>query len=154
MRLSSRAGLSSRAHSSLRSSGQAARGICFAIVALSACNGAEEAVSSGHQTRLAIDGRRNANPSIAANLGLVAVAWSASTRDTTDVYVAVSRDTGRTFGSPARVNDFPGDARINSEFPPRVVLVPHAGAAPDVVVVWTTRRNEGNRLEWSKSTDQ
>src|SRR5438034_9099201 len=39
-----------------------------------------------------------------------------------DVFLAVSRDAGRTFGAPRRVNDTIGDARLNGEQPPQVAL--------------------------------
>jgi hypothetical protein len=84
---------------------------------------------------------------------MVAVTWSAATSDSTDVYLAVSRDTGRTFGAPVRVNDIAGDARINSEFPPRLALVPGKGTDPDMVVVWSTRRGDSTRIQWARSSD-
>ena len=53
----------------------------------------------------------------------MAIAWGASTpAGATDVYAAVSRDGGRTFGPPVRVNDVDGEARLNGEQPPRVAL--------------------------------
>jgi hypothetical protein len=103
---------------------------------------------------LAIDGRANANPSLAARGKYVAVAWSAATATAMDVYAALSRDGGKTFAAPARVNDVPGDARVNSELPPRVALVAKAAnATPDVVVVWTTKGANGTRLLSARSTD-
>jgi hypothetical protein len=102
---------------------------------------------------LAIEGRSNANPSIAANGDFVAVSWSASTSNATDVYTATSRDGGRSFGAPVRVNDIPGDARINSELPPRVVFVPGSTGDPDIVVVWSTKRGDTTSLQWARSDD-
>ena len=68
-------------------------------------------------------GASNATPSIAADGDFVAIAWGASTpAGATDVYTAVSRDGGRTFGPPVRVNDADGEARLNGEQPPRVAL--------------------------------
>jgi hypothetical protein len=122
------------------------------IAGLVACVSCEDAPPA-EPVRLAIDGRSNANPSIAARDEVVAVAWSASTSNSTDVYAAVSRDAGRTFGPPVRVNDIPGDARINSELPPRVALVPKSGGIPELVVVWSTRREKGTRLQSARSTD-
>ncbi len=82
------------------------------------------AAAGGASVDLAIGGRASANPSIAASGQFVAVAWGAATRDgTTDVFVAVSRDAGRTFRAPVRVNDVVGDARLSGEQPPRVSLV-------------------------------
>ena len=53
----------------------------------------------------------------------MAIAWGASTpAGATDVYASVSRDAGRIFGPPVRVNDVDGDARLNGEQPPRVAV--------------------------------
>ncbi len=72
---------------------------------------------------LAVPGRSNATPSIAADGDFVTIAWGASTpAGATDVYNAVSRDGGRTFGPPVRVSDVDGEARLNGEQPPRVAL--------------------------------
>jgi hypothetical protein len=128
------------------------RGICSLSIALTACDRAGPPPAD-QQVSLRVEGRSNGNPSIAAAGDLVAVAWSASTRDTTDVFAAVSRDGGRSFGAPARVNDIPGDARINSEFPPRIAIVPQAGGGPEIVVVWTTARGADSRMLWARSTD-
>ena len=49
---------------------------------------------------------------------------------TTDVFTAVSRDGGRRFGAPVRVNDIDGDARLNGEQPPHIALVPRTGREP------------------------
>src|SRR5947209_6776934 len=73
---------------------------------------------------LAVEGRANANPSIASRGQYVAVAWSAATASAMDVYAALSADAGKTFSKAVRVNDAAGDARVNSELPPRVALVP------------------------------
>ena len=50
-----------------------------------------------------------------------------------------SRDGGRTFAAPVRVNDVEGDARISGEQPPHVALAPCSGEPPSVIVVWTRR---------------
>ncbi len=99
---------------------------------------------------LAVPGRSNATPSIAADGDVVAIAWGASTpAGATDVYAAVSRDGGRTFGPPVRVSDAEGEARLNGEQPPRVAL---RGAA--ITVVWTTKGKNGTRLVQSRSDDR
>ena len=103
---------------------------------------------------LAVSGRASANPSIAASRAFLVVAWGAATKDgTTDVFVAASRDGGRTFRAPVRVNDVPGDARLSGEQPPRVSLVARAGLAPSVVVVWTSKGQSGTRLLHARSDD-
>ncbi len=124
------------------------------LVGLAACARGDAPPASGTQAHLAIQGRTNANASIAASGDIVAVAWSASTKDTTDIFAAVSRDRGRTFGEPARVNDVPGDARISSEAPPRIAIVPGAGQDGfGVFVVWTTKRGSDSRILYARSTD-
>lgn len=104
---------------------------------------------------LAVDARASANPSIAASGSFVAIAWSAATANAMDVYAALSRDGGKTFSAPVRVNDVPGDARVNSELPPRVALVASSakGAMPSMVVVWTTKGAKGTRIVSARSTD-
>lgn len=103
---------------------------------------------------LGVKGRGNATPTIAADGPFVAVAWGATIESgATDVFVAVSRDAGRTFGGPVRVNDIEGDARLNGEQPPHVALVPAAGREPSIVVVWTTRGANGTKLLQARSDD-
>ena len=103
-------------------------------VPLVAGQGAETGV------RLAVDRHANAFPWVAAAGDDVAVAWGATSNGKADVYVAVSRDGGRTFSTPSRVNDHQGTARLGGELPPRVALTSTRadGAAqfPQVTVVW------------------
>ena len=49
-------------------------------------------------------GRSNSTPWVAAAGSFVAVAWGATTAGKTDVFLAVSRDGGLTFGAPVQVN--------------------------------------------------
>src|SRR5206468_9287663 len=81
---------------------------------------------------------------------IVAVAWGGTLPSgVTDVFLAVSRDGGRTFGAPTRVNDVDGDARLSGEQRPRITL------ARDVItVVWTTKGSNGTKLLQSRSTDE
>lgn len=110
---------------------------------------------------LAAPGRANATPSIAAAGDLVAIAWSASTPEgATDIYAAVSRDAGRTFGAPVRVNDVGGDARVSGEQPPRIAIVGGANAGrssalepASIAVVWTAKSGGGTTLKQARSTD-
>ena len=53
----------------------------------------------------------------------------------TDIFAAMSRDGGRAFSAPVRVNSLPGDARVNGEQPPRLALRERAGATPEIAVV-------------------
>jgi hypothetical protein len=103
---------------------------------------------------LGVKGRGNATPTIAADGSFVVVAWGGTTKNgATDVFVAVSRDSGRAFGAPVRVNNVESDARLNGEQPPHVALVPRAGHDPAIVVVWTTKGANGTRLLQSRSDD-
>ena len=103
---------------------------------------------------LAISGRTNATPAVAAADHFVAVAWGATpTGHGTDVYVAVSRDGARTFRQPVRVNDVEGSASLSLEQPPRVSLVTRTGKDPSIVVVWTAKSKEGTRVLVSRSED-
>jgi hypothetical protein len=98
---------------------------------------------------LGVPGRSNATPSVAVDGTLVTIAWGASTpAGATDVFAAVSRDGGRTFGPPVRVNDVDGEARLNGEQPPRVAMRGNA-----VTVVWTAKGKNGTRLMQSRSDD-
>jgi hypothetical protein len=103
---------------------------------------------------LAISGRSNTTPAIAADHQFVAVVWGASLPDgVTDVYAAASRDGGLTFTRSVRVNDVAGDASLGAEQPPRIALVPHAGKNPEIVIVWTAKSTDGTRLLISRSRD-
>jgi hypothetical protein len=98
--------------------------------------------SSDDAIRLAIDGRANAMPSIASRGDVVAVAWGATPPEGgADVYVAVSRDAGASFGAPVRVDPRAGEARLSGEQPPRIALGPAASSGdPIIYVVWGARR--------------
>ncbi len=89
-------------------------------------------------TTLGVEGRTNATPWVASSRSFVAVVWGASVDGKTDVFLAVSRDSGVTFGTPVKVNATAGDARLGGELPPRVALVPGSGE-PEIVVLWTAR---------------
>jgi hypothetical protein len=105
-------------------------------------------------TALSVAGRRNATPTIAADGEFVAVAWSGSQPSgSTDVFAAISRDAGRTFAAPVRVNHVEGDARVNGEQPPHVALVPRPRCEPAIVIVWTTKGANGTTLLQARSDD-
>jgi len=98
-----------------------------------------------------IPGRANATPSIAAAGSFVAVAWGASAGGKADVFVAVSRDGGTTFGSAVHVNTVPGEARLNGEMPPRVALGAGSGSSlPEIAVLWTAR-GAGTEIKVARS---
>jgi hypothetical protein len=120
----------------------------LAIGACSAPSPPREAAST-----LRVDGRANATPSIAAVGSFVAVAWGGTAEGRGDVFLAVSRDAGRTFGAPVRVNADAGEARLGGELPPRVALRQASGGSePEVTVLWTARR-AGTSLKIARSTD-
>jgi len=103
---------------------------------------------------LTVPGRASATPSIAANGDFVVAVWSAAAPERpADIYAAVSRDGGRAFGAPVRVNDVEGDARVGGEQPPRVALAAQSGRDPRILVVWTTKDPKGSRLRQSSSED-
>jgi hypothetical protein len=103
---------------------------------------------------LAVAGRGNAAVSLQAIGAFTALAWAATAPGgATDIYAAVSRDSGRTFGAPVRVNDVDGNASVGGEQPPRVALVPRAGHDPAIVVVWTAKQKSGTRILVSRSED-
>lgn len=99
-------------------------------------------------------GRANAYPAVAAMGRFVAVVWGAAAPDgATDLYVAVSRDAGQTFGSPRLVNDAATTASLAAEQPPRVAVIPREGSQPAIVVVWTSKAPAGTRLLTARSDD-
>jgi hypothetical protein len=103
---------------------------------------------------LRVPGRASATPSLAARASFVTAVWSATAPGgSSDVYAAVSRDSGQGFGAPMRVNSVDGAARVNGEQPPRVTLLDRAGADPAIVVVWTARGEHGTTLLESRSDD-
>ena len=119
-----------------------------------ACALLRAAVPTSTTVTLAVPGRVNAHVSLAARERFVAAVWSGATKTgPSDIYAAVSGDGGRTFGAPVRVNTTAGFARVNGEQPPRVTLVPIAGAAPQIAVVWTAKTPTGTALLTARSTD-
>jgi hypothetical protein len=103
---------------------------------------------------LAVRGRTNANSSITSFDRYVAVAWAASAGDgTTDIYAAVSRNGGRAFGRPTRVNGAASLASLSGEQPPQVSFIPQPGREPAIVVVWTAKAPGGTRLLSARSSD-
>jgi hypothetical protein len=119
------------------------------VVLIAAARGGVARSASG----IAVADRANANASLAAEGRFAAIAWGASTKDAvTDIYLATSRDGGRAFGAPTRVNFVAGEANLSGEQPPRVSLIPRNGRDPAIVVVWTAKSSLGTRL-WSARSD-
>jgi hypothetical protein len=114
------------------------RHVACAVIAV-ATLGLNVGAQNPFVVKLAVPGRANATPSIAAADPRVAVAWGArEPSGKTDVFVATSANGGHSFGAPVRVNDEPGTARVGGETPPRVAFVGYA-----IDVVWTSRENDG-----------
>lgn len=100
----------------------------------------------------AVPGRVNSTPHVASAGQFVAVAWGAAADGKGDIMIAVSRDGGRLFSSPVRVNSSAGDARISGEITPRVTVQPRSGAEPIVTVTWNAK-DEGTLIRTARSTD-
>ena len=102
-----------------------------------------------------VAGRSNAYPSIAAIGQFVAITWGATAKGgATDIYSAISRDGGRTFGRPTQVNDrADSPASLSGEQPPRVSLVPRRRTGPVGRRAWTAKAPEGTRLLSARSDD-
>ena len=120
------------------------------LSALSLAAGCKRAssISGIGAIELGVPGLANAHVTLAADGDRVAAAWAASGAKGTDVYSAVSADGGRTFGRPVRVNDVDGDARVNGEQPPRVLM---KGTAVDVI--WVSKRAGVATIRAAASTD-
>jgi len=95
--------------------------------------------------RLAVEGATNSGVSLAASGREVVVTWAASAPGSTDVYAAVSRDEGQTFGRATRVNDLPGDARVSGEQAPR------AAVGSGIDVVWCSKAGTSARIRAARS---
>ena len=86
------------------------------LIAAAAVIAVAVVVPSRQSQVLAVEGRSSANPSIAALGRFAATAWGAATKEgPTDIYVAVSRDAGRTFGNPIRVSNDRSQASLSGE---------------------------------------
>lgn len=103
-------------------------------------------------TTLAVPGRANATPWIAAAGDFVAVAWGASSSGGGDVFVATSRNAGQSFAAPVRVNAITGEARLSGEIAPRVALASRSGADPIVMVTYNAKDN-GTQIKTTRSLD-
>ena len=102
---------------------------------------------------LSVPDRTGANPTVAASGAFVAVAFSAATISSMDIFVATSINGGSSFGAPVQVNRVAGEARVSGEEPPRVALVPRRGATPEIVVVWTAKAGTTWKLLSARSLD-
>lgn len=137
-----------------RISGRIATPAIASLLALGGCSRAPEsapaaapAPAATEAVRIAVDGAVNSGVSIAAAGHRAVVTWAATVAAGTNVYAAVSDDGGKTFGTPVRVNDVDGDARVNGEQPPRVAI----GA--DIAVAWVSRLTGVSRIRMARSAD-
>jgi hypothetical protein len=97
---------------------------------------------------IGVPGRSSQTPWAASVGDVVTVAFGArAPQGASDVFVAVSRDGGRQFSDPVRVNDTPGQARLGGELPPRVALVARPGADPEIVVAYGAKGAAGSTTE-------
>jgi hypothetical protein len=111
------------------------------------------AVSAASPITLAVPGRVNSTPWVAASGSFVAVAWGATLSGKGDIMLAVSRDAGRSFAAPVRVNSIAGDARISGEIAPRVTLSAMTGRpAPAITVTWNAK-DGGTQIKTARSSD-
>lgn len=117
------------------------------------------AIPSSSARVLTVAGRSSAFPSVDARGSFVAVAWGATREGASDVMVAVSRDGGRTFGTPVRASDDATRASLGGEQPPRVVVLPARASSGEasrdlgVAVVWSMKTPGGTRLMQARSAD-
>jgi hypothetical protein len=127
-----------------------------AAVMLAAASGSVAVMTAAEPAAvtLRVPDRANASPWIAASGDFVAVAWGASAAAKMfDVYVAVSRDGGRTFAPPVQVNTVAGEGRLGGELPPRVSLTRRSGGAdPEIAVLWNARGTVTS-IKMSRSRD-
>lgn len=102
-----------------------------------------------------IPGQINEHVSLASDGGsVVALTWAASSESSgSNVFAAVSADSGISFSPPVRVNGADSEVRVNGEQPPRVTLVPGSDGTPTVVVLWTARRAGATSLLYAESRD-
>jgi hypothetical protein len=112
----------------------------------------QPASAPGLPVTLAVPGRANAAPWVAAQGSHVAVVWAATASSRSDIFVAMSVDAGVTFAAPVQVNTVAGDGRVSGEIPPRVALRARAGTTPEVVVAWNAK-DQGTEIKVSRSTD-
>jgi hypothetical protein len=110
------------------------------------------AASAQADTQLSVPGRVSSTPWIAAIGSFVAVTWAAASGGKGDVYTAVSRDGGQTFGPPVMVNRAAGEARIGGEIAPRVALHLEKTGEPVITVLWNAR-DSGTAVRLARSRD-
>ena len=109
--------------------------------------------NANETTTLAVPGRANSTPWVAASGSFVAVTWGAAANGKGDIFLAVSRDGGRTFTSPTRVNSVEGNARISGEIAPRVALMARSGVADPLITVTWNAKDATTHIRTARSRD-
>jgi len=142
----------------MRSAFSPAGWLCAAVFAatLPACSSSTvepqrapaESVPVGPVMSLGQPDNESRGVSAGASGDRVVAVWAAIKDGSTDIQAVTSEDAGATFSAPVRVNDLPGDARVNGEQPPRVAV-----AGLHVVVVWQSRRTGQTEVRAARSTD-
>jgi hypothetical protein len=124
------------------------------LIAAIAIGAGTRAAATDREIVLSVAGRSNATPWIAASGRFIAVAWGATTSEgKTDVFIATSRNAGRTFGAPVQVNTQAGEAHLGGEMPPRIAIAATASyGGPDVAVLWTAR-GDATVIKLARSRD-
>ena len=117
-----------------------------------ALDASQPAPAAGPPLTLAVPGRANATPWIAAQGSHLAVVWAATASGKSDIFVATSANAGAAFGAPVQVNTVAGDGRMNGEIPPRVALRARPGSTPEVVVAWNAK-DQGTEIKVARSVD-
>jgi hypothetical protein len=102
---------------------------------------------------LAVPNRVNSTPWVAASGSFVAVAWGAAASGKGDIFLAVSRDRGRTFSPPVRVNSIEGGARISGEIAPRVALMARSGVPDPLIAVTWNAKDSSSQIRTARSRD-
>ena len=110
-------------------------------------------LAASSETTLGVPGRANSTPWVAASGSFVAVTWGAAANGKGDVFLAVSRDSGRTFAAPVRVNSIGGDARISGEIAPRVALMARSGVPDPLITVTWNAKDGTTQIRTARSRD-
>ena len=126
----------------------------LAALAFAACGDRQPAPAADRHREplriaLGVPGRSNSAPAVAGWGKMVAVAWTASTEKTSDIYISVSDDSGATFRDAVRVNDMEGDTRASGEQAARVLI----GPGNIIHIIWPSRRDNRAVIRYSTSTD-
>jgi len=128
--------------------------IAAVVVAASVASAGSLNARSEPPVVIGVKERASANASIVTSGAFVGLVWAARSKDgVVDIYAATSRDGGRSFRAPVRVNQNAGEASVSGEQPPRIGLITNRAADPSIVVMWTAKGQGGTRLVSARSND-